>query len=74
MRAGLRLDMGYVAKKLALILATGYILLFFSELLFWARFDPDGKGFGDRLLTRLAYSALGFVVLSVIEVCRVRTL
>ena len=52
-------------KQLIHVLATGYILMFYSELLFWARVRPDDS-LGGWLATWLAYSLLGFVFLSLL--------
>ena len=46
-------------KRLALVFATGYILLFFSELAFWASYDPVGMAPPQFLLTWLRYCASG---------------
>lgn len=61
-----------IARQLAGILATGYILVFYSEFVFWARVRP-----GDSLLgwasTWLAYSVMAFVFLSLLARFRVST-
>jgi len=60
-------------RSLVLSLSTGSILLFFSELLFWARVRP-----GDSLVnwaqTWLAYSLLAFIFLAAVRHFRVRSL
>ena len=60
-------------RSLLLSLSAGSILLFFSELLFWARARP-----GDSLVnwaqTWLAYSLLAFIFLAAVRHFRVRSL
>lgn len=56
---------------LARSLVTGYILLFFSERLFWTVFRP-GDSLGDYVLTWLAYSVAAYLLLAIIRVFRVR--
>jgi len=65
-----------ILKKTLLTVATGYILFYFSELAFWAKYDPqapEGMTFPDVLLTLFAYSVLAFIFLSVIQRFRVRS-
>ena len=57
--------------SLLYILATGYILFFYSELLFWARPRPEDV-LSEWLLTWLAYSLSGYAFLSAVAVFRVR--
>jgi hypothetical protein len=61
-----------IVKHLTGILATGYTLVFYSELVFWAHVRPE-----DSLLnwtqTWLAYSLLGFVFLSILTHFRIRS-
>jgi hypothetical protein len=58
------------AKKLVVVLATGYILFFFSERVFWSFLRP-----GDRIyeivLGWLVYSLLAWVFLLLVRQCRV---
>ena len=56
--------------KLAVVLATGYILFFFSERVFWS-FWRTGDNLGDFLLTWFVYSLLGWVFLLVVRQFRV---
>jgi len=56
--------------NLGLTLATGFILFFFSERLFWTVWRP-GDSVGDLLITWLAYSSLAYVFLSVVSFFRV---
>ncbi len=57
-------------KQLTLILSTGYILFYFSELLFWARLRPDDSPPG-WLATWLTYSLAAFVFLTLLSYFRV---
>jgi hypothetical protein len=59
-------------NRLALALSTGYIFLYFGELVFWANPDPASR-LGDWVLTWLFYSFLGFVFLSMVGRFRART-
>ncbi|MBV6395236.1 MAG: hypothetical protein HFACDABA_00811 [Anaerolineales bacterium] len=59
-----------ILKQLALVLGTGYIFVYFSEHLFWARVRPD-----DSLVSWLgawiAYSLAAFIFLHLITFFRV---
>jgi hypothetical protein len=58
-------------------LATGYILMYFSELVFWARFDPGGKNALENiaitLVMWLLYSVEGFIFLALIDRYQIRS-
>ena len=56
-----------------LSLSTGYVLMFFSEHLFWARPRP-GDTLANGAATWLAYSLLAFVFLTAVRTYRVRSL
>lgn len=58
-------------KQLALVLGTGYIFVYFSEHLFWARARPDDS-LQDRLSVWIAYSLMAFVFLHLVTHFRVR--
>jgi hypothetical protein len=60
-------------RSLVLSLSTGYVLMFFSEHLFWARARP-GDALGGWLATWLAYSLLAFIFLSAVHHYRVHSL
>src|SRR5215218_2313212 len=49
-----------------LALATGYVLFFFSERLFWGVFKP-GDNVGELAVTWLAYSVVAYLFLSVVH-------
>ena len=60
-------------RSLLLSLTTGYVLMFFSEHLFWARARP-GDTLGSWVATWLAYSLLAFVFLTTLWHFRVGSL
>lgn len=53
-------------KQLALVLGTGYIFVYFSEHLFWARIRPDDS-LKNWFSAWLAYSLMAFVFLHLVE-------
>ena len=59
-------------KRLAAILASGYILVYFSEHLFWAHIRP-GDNWGEWVMVWLAYSLTGYLFLSTVALFRVRS-
>ncbi|MBI3926813.1 MAG: hypothetical protein HY319_14840 [Armatimonadetes bacterium] len=59
-------------RTLGLVLATGFILFFFSERLFWTVLRPD-ESLGDNIATWLAYSLVGYIFLCAIHGFQVRT-
>lgn len=60
-------------RSLLLSLSTGYVLMFFSEHLFWAQVRP-GDTLGNWASTWLAYSLLAFVFLTAVWYFRVASL
>lgn len=58
-------------RNIALVLATGYIFVFFSEHLFWARVRPDDSLPG-WIMTWGVYSLLAFAFLTLITTFRIR--
>jgi hypothetical protein len=58
------------AQKAVVILATGYILFFFSERVFWSFLRPGDK-LSDLLLCWLVYCLLAWVFLLLVRECRV---
>lgn len=62
-----------IYKTLLAVLAAGYILMYFSEILFWARPRP-GDSLGSWIGTWLVYSLTGFILLSVIGYFRARSI
>jgi len=62
-----------ILRHLANILATGYILMFYSELMFWARLRP-GDSLPNWVYTWLAYSLLGFVMLILVVRFHIRSI
>jgi hypothetical protein len=59
-----------LVTRLALALLTGYVFVYFSELLFWALPQP-GTGLAAMLPTWLAYSFLAYVFLALVAGFRV---
>ena len=60
----------YWTQKLAVVLATGYILFSYSERVFWSFLRPGDK-LSDFMLGWLMYSLLAWVFLLVVRQCRV---
>ncbi|MBN2548499.1 MAG: hypothetical protein JXB15_05060 [Anaerolineales bacterium] len=60
-------------RNLVLILANGYLLVYFSELMFWSRPRPEDS-LVNWLITWLVYSLLGVVLLAAVAHFRVRSL
>jgi hypothetical protein len=58
------------ARKLAVILATGYILFFYSERMFWSLLRSGDKP-ADFLLPWVVYSIMAWVFLLLIRKCRI---
>jgi hypothetical protein len=58
-------------KQLALVLGTGYIFVYFSEHLFWARVRPDDS-LNNWIGAWIAYSLAAFVFIHIVERFRVR--
>ena len=54
------------ARKLVVVLATGYILFFYSERMFWSFLRP-GDTLTDLLLTWVVYSLLAWVFLLLVR-------
>jgi hypothetical protein len=57
-------------QKLIVVLATGYILFFYSERVFWSFLRPGDKP-SDFVLGWLVYSLLAWVFLLLVKQCRV---
>lgn len=60
------------ASRLLLVLSAGYILMYFSEHMFWARFRPESDSPANYLSTWIAYSLAGYAAMAVISLFRVR--
>jgi hypothetical protein len=58
------------AQKLVVVMATGYILFFYSERMFWSFFRPGDK-LAELLLTWVVYSLLAWVFLLLVRECRI---
>ncbi|MBN1311149.1 MAG: alpha/beta fold hydrolase [Anaerolineae bacterium] len=62
------------ARRLVVTLATGCILMFYSESMFWARYRPGEDSLGSYLTTWIVYSLSAFVFLSLVSLLRVRNI
>jgi len=60
-------------RRLALVLTTGYIFLFTSELVFWSAHGDKLLTTGEFCATWLAYSGLAYTVLILVHDFRVRS-
>lgn len=60
-------------RGLGLVLACGFLLMYFSELVFWARLRPDDS-LPNWLSTWAAYSLLAYLFLAAVAHFRVRSL
>jgi len=67
-----RVALGRFVSNTLLALATGYVLFFFSERLFWGVFKP-GDHVGELAATWLAYSVVAYLFLSVVYCFRARS-
>jgi len=63
-------SLGPFARRIGLLLGTGYILYFFSEAVFWSQLRPD-EGLQDRPLSWLLYSYFGYLTLVLMRHFRV---
>lgn len=63
---------GYL-KRVALALATGYVLLYFGEIVFWATPERPGMEAVSLAATWLVYSWFGYVFLGVVGLFRARS-
>ena len=62
-----------VFKNILLVLSTGYIFVYFSEHLFWARVRPDDS-VGGWIGAWIAYSFLAFVFLTLVTRFKIRNI
>jgi hypothetical protein len=60
-------------KRVLLALASGYILVYYGELVFWATPERDGMTAGGILVQWLVYSVFAYAFLCVVSVFRVRS-
>jgi hypothetical protein len=61
-----------LARRVTLVLTTGYTLYFFSEVVFWS--EPGRVPFGEAVATWLVYSLLAFVLLDLVTRFHVRNI
>jgi hypothetical protein len=62
-----------IFKNIVQVLSTGYIFVYFSEYLFWARVHP-GDSFGEWFGTWIAYSLMAFIFLVLVSSFRVKNI
>jgi hypothetical protein len=60
-------------KNILLVLSTGFIFVYFSEHLFWARVRPDDSP-GNWLATWVAYSLMAFIFLNFVSYFRIKSI
>ncbi len=59
-------------KRILIGLTTGYIIVYYGELVFWATPEREGMTAGGIMITWLAYSVMAYVFLCVVSVFKVR--
>jgi hypothetical protein len=62
------------AKRALLVASTGFILMYFSELVFWGSYDPVGMAPWQFGLTWFGYSGVAYGFLAVVHYFRVCTI
>jgi len=60
-------------KRMLIGLTTGYIIVYYGELVFWATPEREGMTVGSIIITWLAYSVMAYVFLCVVSVFKVRS-
>ncbi|KYK36565.1 MAG: hypothetical protein HXS46_15830 [Theionarchaea archaeon] len=58
-------------KRIVMALCAGYILFYYSELVFWANYHPVEMVLPDLLFTYLLYSIVTYALFSVIATFKV---
>jgi hypothetical protein len=58
--------------RIFIVLMTGYIIVYYGELVFWATPEREGMTIGGICVTWLAYSLFAYVFLCVVSVFKVR--
>ncbi len=61
-------------KRMIIALCAGYILFYYSELVFWADYNPVEMTLPDLLFTYLIYSIVTYALFSVIATFKVRSI
>ena len=59
-------------RRILLVLGSGYIIVYYGELVFWATPEREGMTMGGICLTWLVYSLFAYVFLCVVSVFKVR--
>ncbi len=60
-------------KRIVIGLATGWILVYYGELVFWATPEREGMGIGGIVAAWIAYSVMSYYFLCVVSVFQVRS-
>jgi hypothetical protein len=63
-----------MVRHALLVASTGYILVYYSELIFWGSYDPVGMAPWQFGLTWFGYSLVAYVFLAVVHYFRVSTI
>ncbi len=61
-------------RRLLQTLTTGYMLMFFSENVFWSRYRPAEDSLSNYVMTCLAYSLVAYILLALVRIYRIRSL
>jgi hypothetical protein len=64
--------MRHFFKRVAAALCSGYILVYYGELVFWATPDREGLGVGGVIAVWLVYSVLAYLFLGIVGFFKVR--
>jgi hypothetical protein len=59
-------------RRIFLVLMSGYIIVYYGELVFWATPEREGMTIGGIIATWLVYSLFAYVFLCVVSVFKVR--
>lgn len=65
--------MNSFVKRILVALPTTYILMYYSELAFWAKYNPAEMSFFGLVITYFFYFLITYIFLSVVTMFRVRT-
>ncbi len=63
-----------VLKRLVVVLATGYVFVYYGEMVFWATPDRPGMGPVGLIATWLVYSVFAYAFLGVVSLFKVRSI
>lgn len=60
-------------KRIVIGLATGWIIVFYGELVFWATPEREGMGIGGIVAAWIGYSLMSYYFLCVVSLFKVRS-